>query len=69
MLHGKEWKKTFPSGIIAPYMDKDPPMTLDYIFIKGKSLKPLTLVIDGDKAKEGDDTIYASDHLALVGEF
>jgi len=31
-IDGKEWDKTFPSGLIAPKMDKDGPMCLDYIW-------------------------------------
>ena len=34
-LHKKEWEKTFPTGIQAPYMDPDGDDVLDYIFIKG----------------------------------
>ncbi len=50
-------------------MDKDGDNVLDYIFIKGNYLVPKSLKLAGDKPKEGDKTIYASDHYALVGEF
>ena len=50
-------------------MDPDGDDVLDYIFIKGNGLIPKSLEIAGDKPKESDKTIYASDHYALVGEF
>ena len=50
-------------------MDPDGPDCLDYIFYKGKSLTPISLKITGDKPKKDDDTIYASDHYALEGDF
>jgi endonuclease/exonuclease/phosphatase family metal-dependent hydrolase len=33
--NGKEPHKTFPTGLQAPYMDRDPAATFDYIFYKG----------------------------------
>jgi endonuclease/exonuclease/phosphatase (EEP) superfamily protein YafD len=32
--NGNEPSKTFPTGIQAPYMDTDPPLTVDFIFYR-----------------------------------
>jgi len=68
-IHSEEPKKTFPTGIQAPFMDTDPDGTFDYIWFQGDSVKPLNIKIFGDKPKPGDDTIYPSDHYGLIAEF
>ena len=69
MVHGKEWEKTFPSGIQAKYMDTDDADVLDYIFIKGDSLKVKSIQIAGNQCLKTDKTIYPSDHFAIIGDF
>lgn len=32
--HGSEPEKTYNTGLISPYMDTDPPCTVDYIFYR-----------------------------------
>jgi endonuclease/exonuclease/phosphatase family metal-dependent hydrolase len=68
-IHSEEPKKTFPTGLKAPFMDTDPDGTFDYIFYKGDNVKPLAIEIFGDKAKHDDETIYPSDHYGLVANF
>jgi len=68
-IHNEEPKKTFPTGLKAPFMDTDPDGTFDYIFYKGENVKPLTIKIFGDQAKLDDETIYPSDHYGLVADF
>jgi hypothetical protein len=34
-FHGQEPINTFNTGLISPYMDPDPPCTVDYIFYRG----------------------------------
>lgn len=37
--HGEEPEKTYNTGLISPYMDTDPPCTVDYIFYReGKTI-------------------------------
>ena len=33
-FHGEEPEKTYNTGLISPYMDTDPPCTVDYIFYR-----------------------------------
>ena len=77
--HGKEPVKTFPTGIQAPFMDTDPPLTVDFIFYRvGKTtasketdqhIKLLSSERMGDKCLPSDPTIYGSDHYPIVSEF
>eukprot|EP01016_Furgasonia_blochmanni_P050620 TRINITY_DN7849_c0_g1_i3.p2 TRINITY_DN7849_c0_g1~~TRINITY_DN7849_c0_g1_i3.p2 ORF type:complete len:124 (-),score=40.63 TRINITY_DN7849_c0_g1_i3:129-500(-) len=69
MVHGSEPEKTFPTGLIAPFMDTDPEGTFDYIWYKGKDIEPVTTKIFGDQCLPGDNTIYPSDHCGIVCEF
>jgi hypothetical protein len=77
-IHGEEPEKTYNTGLISPYMDLDPPCTVDYIFYRdGKmasspetSRVKLTYTkVMGDKHDPLDNTIYGSDHYPLVAEF
>ena len=34
-IHGKEPEKTFPTGLKAEFMDTDPALTCDFIFVRG----------------------------------
>ena len=73
-VNGKEFEKTFPSGIQAPHMDKPANgkgYCLDYMmhkWNKPKNVFPKSLKRVGTKPKKGDDTIYASDHFGLLAE-
>jgi endonuclease/exonuclease/phosphatase family metal-dependent hydrolase len=33
-LHGKEPEKTFPTGLQASFMDTDPPITVDFVWVR-----------------------------------
>ena len=68
-VHSREPTRTFPTGLQAPFMDTDPACTLDFIFYKGEGVVPSSCERRGDKCKEGDDTVYGSDHYPLVTEF
>ena len=69
-VNGREPAQTFPTGLQAPFIDKDPPGTFDYIFYKGPSnLTPLSAELSGDAAREGDPSVYGSDHLAVCATF
>ena len=77
-FHGEEPEKTFNTGLISPYMDPDPPCTVDYIFYRGGKIKTspessrVKLIyskVMGDKHDPSDHTIYGSDHYPLVAEF
>lgn len=70
-FHGQEPEKTYNTGLISPYMDTDPPCTVDYIFYR-EGTSPVRLAfarVMGDEHLAGDHTIYGSDHLPVVAEF
>lgn len=67
-VHGNDPEITFPTGIQAPHMDTDPAGCFDYLWYAG-SIEPKKAWIFGDKAKEGDNTIYPSDHMGVCVEF
>lgn len=50
-------------------MDTDPAACLDFIFYKGKGIRPISSVRLGDKPEPKDPTIYGSDHYPIVSEF
>lgn len=72
-INGREPEKTFPTGLIAPHMDTDPALTVDFIFFRigtsGKHIKVLSSVRLGEKPHPEDPTIYGSDHYPIVTEF
>ena len=76
-FHGEEPQKTYNTGLISPYMDTDPPCTVDYIFYRngqsGEQVVPrvrLTMArVMGEKHEIGDDTLYGSDHYPLIADF
>lgn len=77
-FHGLEPEKTYNTGLISPYMDPDPPCTVDYIFYRGggvstangsPNVKLSYAKIMGDSHDPNDHTIYGSDHLPLTAEF
>lgn len=81
-FHGQEPEKTFNTGLISPYMDNDPPCTVDYIFYRmGRISNPsvsdtilprvrlTNAKIMGDRHDPNDLTLYGSDHYPLVAEF
>jgi len=67
--NGEEPNSTWPTGIQAVYKDVDGAelhpkgVCLDYIWIKGMAVK--LAGVAGDKHKEGDETLFASDHIAI----
>jgi endonuclease/exonuclease/phosphatase family metal-dependent hydrolase len=50
-------------------MDTDPPLTCDYIFVRGKC-EIVSCMVDPASAKchVNDPTIYASDHVAVLAD-
>jgi len=68
LVHGREPDTTFPTGLTAPYMDKGVAGCYDYIWIRGDGYKVKNVELRGMDPKEGDSTIYGSDHLALLSE-
>jgi endonuclease/exonuclease/phosphatase family metal-dependent hydrolase len=75
--HGEEPKNTFNTGLISPYMDPDPPCTVDYIFYKdggcvpnaNASVKLTFAKVMGDRHAPEDNTLYGSDHFPLIADF
>jgi len=67
-INGEEPKKTFPTGIKCETMDTDPDLTTDYIFIFdcNNHVKHEHVTIFGDKCVNEDNTLYPSDHYAIV---
>ena len=76
-FHGEEPEKTYNTGLISPYMDTDPPCTVDYIFYRSGKSNTATIPqvrltfakVMGDEHAPGDNTLYGSDHYPLVAEF
>jgi endonuclease/exonuclease/phosphatase family metal-dependent hydrolase len=71
---GHEPSLTFPTGLQAPTMDTDGPITCDYIFLKDNTTATATTtttaVIEscelfGHTSHPEDSTLYASDHLGV----
>lgn len=69
---GQEPSLTFPTGLQAPTMDTDGPITCDYIFLKNSTLStvPVRGVIDscelfGHLSHPQDSTLYPSDHVGV----
>jgi endonuclease/exonuclease/phosphatase (EEP) superfamily protein YafD len=74
--NGNEPPITFPTGLKAPHMDTDPPMTLDYIFYRvghgsdtDTHIKVLGSKRMGDRKDENDPTILGSDHFPIATDF
>jgi endonuclease/exonuclease/phosphatase family metal-dependent hydrolase len=65
-IHGAEPPFTFPTGLQAPTMDTDPPLTTDYIFSNSSLVTFLSAELRGNKSLPSDPTIYPSDHMAVV---
>ena len=66
-VHGSEPKITFPTGLQAEFMDKDPPMCLDYIWVKGNvTIANCQLDKASQTCDPNDPTVFGSDHMALV---
>jgi endonuclease/exonuclease/phosphatase family metal-dependent hydrolase len=73
-----EPKKTFPTGLQAPYMDTDPALVCDFIFYRvgkgeyestDKHIKVVNSMRMGDQPDKNDPTIYGSDHFSIVSQF
>jgi endonuclease/exonuclease/phosphatase family metal-dependent hydrolase len=71
-FHGTEPEKTYNTGLISPYMDPDPPCTVDYIFYRegqGQQVELTYAKLMGDSPDPKDPTIYGSDHFPLIADF
>lgn len=68
-IHGKEPDRTFPTGLIAEFMDTDPEGTFDYIFAKGHGFEIKDAKLMSDLPHDTDKTIFGSDHMAIVADF
>lgn len=69
--HGHEPASTFPSGLQAETMDTDPPMCLDYVWVKARQPQQASCTVEdawlaANQPAPADDTIYPSDHIAVV---
>jgi endonuclease/exonuclease/phosphatase family metal-dependent hydrolase len=64
--NGREPAVTWPSGLIAPAMDRDgEPNCLDYIWIRG-AIRTLDCRLVFDRPDADDVTLYPSDHFGLA---
>jgi endonuclease/exonuclease/phosphatase family metal-dependent hydrolase len=79
-FHGEEPEKTFNTGLVSPYVDEDPPCTVDYIFYRTgrqQSTAPIFIPrvriiqakVMGERHDPEDNTLYGSDHYPLMAEF
>lgn len=71
--NGKEPEFTFPTKLDAEFIDKDPPGTFDYIFIKGMSDDKNSFKVNiveqlGGDCDAMDSTICGSDHYSLAAD-
>lgn len=66
--HGREPHATYPSGIVAPLADSDPPATVDYIFVRGGGARVNDAWLALDRPAEGDATLFPSDHFGVVAD-
>ena len=71
--HGAEPIRTFPTGLQASTMDKDPEITCDYIFYKVLNPKIAAVTISecklfGNEASAGDETLFPSDHIGVLAD-
>ena len=67
--NGCEPTHTFPTGLQAQWMDTDPPLTTDYIWVKGQCEIVNCVVDEASRTCHPDDkTIYGSDHMAIVAD-
>lgn len=70
VVHGEEPACTWPSGIVAPFMDVDgvedwpEGVCLDFIWVS-ENLQVHDAGLAGDTPSEGDRTLYPSDHIAV----
>jgi endonuclease/exonuclease/phosphatase family metal-dependent hydrolase len=65
--HGSEPERTFPTGLQAPTMDRDPPLTTDYVWLFG-SVNVNRCWLEANTAAPHDATLYPSDHVAVVAD-
>jgi len=64
--NGREPEVTWPSGLIAPAMDRDgEPDCLDYIWIRG-AIRTIDCRLVFDRPDPDDPTLYPSDHVGLA---
>jgi len=70
VVHGQEPAYTWPSGIVAPFMDLDGAqdwpkgVCLDFIWVCDR-IKVAAAGIAGNEPHEDDPTLYPSDHIAV----
>ena len=78
VVNGKEPSITFPTGLQAPFMDRDPPLTVDFIFYRvgkdiqtdpSKHIRPTNSKRMAEKHHPGDPTIHGSDHFPIITDF
>src|SRR6266545_6717540 len=66
--NGREPEVTWPSGLIAPAMDRDgEPDCLDYIWIRG-AIRTIDCRLVFDRPDADDPTLYPSDHFGLAAQ-
>jgi len=66
-VHGREPDHTFPTGLMAPTMDTDGPLTTDYIWMRAGPTA-LSCTIGANVPADHDSTLYPSDHMAVVAD-
>lgn len=71
LQHGSEPVNTFKTGLQAPTMDRDPQLCVDYIWVKAHGaakVEVLNVRLAANMPHPQDDTLYPSDHFAIVAE-
>lgn len=66
-VHGGEPDHTFPTGLQAPTMDTDPPVTTDYVWVSS-GVRVVSAALEANKSLATDATLFPSDHMAVVAD-
>lgn len=67
--NGAEPPVTWPSGLVAPLMDRGEPHCADYVYVKaspGYAVRVAAAALAGDAPAAADATLFPSDHYALA---
>ena len=64
---GREPDYTFPTGLTAPTMDTDPPLTTDYVWVSS-GVKVVGAILAANKPHPADPSVYPSDHVAVLAD-
>ena len=64
---GREPDHTFPTGLTAPTMDTDPPLTTDYVWVSS-GVKVVGAILAANKPHPADPSVYPSDHVAVLAD-